>query len=117
MKENENPDSGLETLLLLDREVYPMDKGYWIKIEARRVDASDHIQHGIRYSLTLHDRNNTRIFGIDNAHGIKPRRKKFTGRKISWDHQHKINRVYRYEFESARQLLTDFWDEVHRILD
>lgn len=67
MKENENPDSGLETLLLLDREVYPMDKGYWIKIEARRVDASDHIQHGIRYSLTLHDRNNSRIFGIDKA--------------------------------------------------
>ncbi len=28
-------------------------RGYWIKIEARVVDASTDIPHGIRYSLTL----------------------------------------------------------------
>ena len=48
-------DPGLETLLELDGEVFPMENGYWTKIEAHRVSPSDQIPHGIRYSLSLHD--------------------------------------------------------------
>jgi hypothetical protein len=117
LKDRDPCGSELETLLSLDRELYPMDNGCWIKIEARRVEPGKHVQHGIKYSLTLHDRNNTRIFGIDNAHGIKPKRKKFAGRKTTWDHKHEENKVVPYEFESAGQLLNDFWEEVDRILN
>lgn len=71
-------DPTLETLLLLNGEIFPMDNGYWTKFEVYRVGANDHIPHGIRYSLTLHDRYNTRILGFDNAHAIKPKRKKYS---------------------------------------
>lgn len=70
---------GLEYLLALDGEIFPMENGYWTKMEARRVQASDKVPHGIRYSLTLHDWNNTRVLGYDNAHAVKPSRKKFGG--------------------------------------
>jgi hypothetical protein len=69
------PAVGLDNLLNLDGEIFPMDNGYWAKFEARRVPASPQMTHGIRYSLTLHDRNNTRVIGYDNAHAVKPHAK------------------------------------------
>ena len=107
----------LETLLDLDGEVFPMDNGYWTKFEARRVDPTKQIPHGIRYSLTLHNRNNIRILGFDNAHTFKPKRKKYGARKVTWDHKHKLKKVYNYEFESPSQLLVDFWEAVNKILE
>ena len=68
-------DASLETLLDLDGGIFLMDSGYWAKFEASRVEPAKQIPHGIRYSLTLHDRNNTRILGFDNAHGHKPKKK------------------------------------------
>jgi len=65
-------DVGLETLLLLNGEIYDQDNGYWIKIEAWRIEANEHVPHGIRYALTLHDRYGTRLLGFDNAHAVKP---------------------------------------------
>ena len=56
-------DASLETLLDLDGEIFPMDNGYWTKFEVSRIKPTEQIPHGIKYSLTLHDRNNTRIFG------------------------------------------------------
>jgi len=82
-------DKTLETLLDLDGEIFPMENGYWTKFEASRVTSTRQIPHGIRYSLTLHDRNNTRILGFDNAHAVKPKKKKYGARKITWDHKHK----------------------------
>jgi len=108
-------DIGLETLLSLDGEIFPMDNGFWTKIEVKQVECSEKIPHGIRYSLTLHDKNNHRIFGIDNAHGFRPRRKRYSAKKITWDHQHKKENVLPYEFESAEVLLTDFWAEVDKL--
>jgi hypothetical protein len=102
----------LETLLNLDGEIYPMEKGYWVKFEAKRVQASPERPHGLAYSITLHDRNNTRILGYDNAHAVKPKRKGFLARKITWDHRHKVEKVKTYDFTSAGQLLEDFWKEV-----
>lgn len=68
-------DETLSTLLDPDGEIFPMDNGYWTKFEAWRVDPEPHIPHGIRYSLSLHDRCNRRILGFDNAHAIRPAKK------------------------------------------
>ncbi len=76
---------GLKYLLELDGEIFPMDNGYWTKIEAKQVDSNEKNPHGIKYSLTLHDKNNTRIIGYDNAHGVKPDKTKFKAKKTEWD--------------------------------
>ncbi|MCM2359751.1 MAG: DUF6516 family protein [Geobacteraceae bacterium] len=107
------PTIGLENLLNLDGEI----NGYWTKFEVRRVTLSAQMPHGIRYSLTLHDRNNTRVLGYDNAHAVKASRKKFGAVKTTWDHAHRMNKVEPYEFESAEQLLEDFWNEVDRFVN
>lgn len=109
-------DSGLDVLLQLNGEIFPMENGYWTKIEAKIVDANEHIPHGIKYSLTLHDPNNTRIVGYDNAHGIKPKRKKYGAKRLVWDHRHERESVEPYEFDDAVQLLEDFWADVEKIL-
>jgi hypothetical protein len=76
----------LEALFNLNGGIFPMENGYWAKFEAYQVEPSKQIPHGVKYSLSLHDRNNVRVLGFDNAHGIKPRRKKYGARKITWDH-------------------------------
>jgi hypothetical protein len=106
----------LETLLNLNGEVFPMENGCWTKFEAYRVELSERIPHGISYSLTLHDKNNRRVIGFDNAHAVKPKRKKYGARKMTWDHKHQQEKVFSYEFESAGQLLVDFWEAVEAYL-
>lgn len=109
--------TGLETLLDLDGTVFRLQKGYWVKFSVRLVTPNTHIPHGVSYSLSLHDRNNNRILGFDNAHGCQPpRRKKFSGRKVTWDHKHRNEKILAYEYDSAVQLMEDFWAEVDRIV-
>ena len=115
MRHSKKVDAGLATLLEMDGEVYPMDNGYWTKIEVRQVEPNKKIPHGIKYSLTLHDKNNMRILGYDNAHSIKPIRKKYRAKKTEWDHKHEKDKVKSYEFETAGQLLEDFWCDVDKI--
>ena len=64
----------------------------------------------------MHDRNNTRILGFDNAHGLKPKKKKYRARKVTWDHEHKMEKIRNYEFESSSQLIEDFWKAVDELL-
>lgn len=109
-------DFELENLLNLNGEVYLLENGYWTKFEVYRVEPDRHIPHGIRYSLSLHDSNKTRVLGFDNAHGIKTKRKGFGGRKVTWDHRHQMEKVSGYEFVSAGQLLEDFWVAVDELL-
>jgi hypothetical protein len=115
-KQISEEDASLETLLDLDGEIFPMDNGYWTKYEARRVTPTKQIPHGIRYSFTLHDRTNNRILGFDNAHIYQPKRKKYGSRKVTWDHQHNVETIRNYEFESSSQLMEDFWKPVEDIL-
>jgi hypothetical protein len=90
-----SPDLGLETLLDLDGSILEQESGYWIKIEAGQVPMSQHAPHGIRYSLTLHDKYGTRVLGYDNAHAVNtPKKFKFAGR-----------------------LLEDFFAEVDRVIE
>ncbi len=105
-------DHGLDALIALCGEQMHREDGYWWKIEAWQVHPSKHIPHGIRYNLTLHNQYNTRIFGIDNAHGIKiPRKGKVSGKKHAYDHQHRhaTDKGVPYDFISAYQLLQDFF--------
>lgn len=99
--------------------VYPYENGYWVKFEARKTNTTNQKPHGISYSLTLHDRNNSRILGYDNAHKYKPPKKgrnKYKAKKITWDHKHFREKIESYEFESASQLLDDFWKEAQKIV-
>jgi hypothetical protein len=82
----------IEYLLNLNGEIFPMENGCWSKFEAYQAEPNKHIPHGIRYSLSLHDKHNTRVLGFDNAHAIKPKKKKYGARKVTWDHEHQEER-------------------------
>ena len=36
---------------------------------------------------------------------------------MAWDHQHHQEKIVPYEYESAAQLLEDFWNEVELFID
>lgn len=112
-------DTGIVTLLDLHDQIIDQGQGYWLKIEAWRVEPTAEIPHGIRYSLTLHEPYGKRILGYDNAHAVKPPNKyKYAGRKLTYDHKHRhrSDTGVPYEFQDAHQLLTDFFVDVDRIL-
>lgn len=112
-------DSGIVTLLELHGEILAQDDGYWIKIEAWRTAPSEGVPHGVRYSLTLHEPYGKRILGYDNAHAAKPpRRLRYSGLRMPYDHKHRHadDEGVPYEFRDAHQLLSDFFEEVDRVL-
>ncbi len=110
-------DYSLEYLLNLDGFEFTYESGYWYKIEIKRIQITKERPHGIKYSLTLHDKYNKRVFGMDNAHGIKIS-KKLTGRVVMYDHLHKnkADKGTLYEFENAEKLLQDFFNHIDQIL-
>ena len=88
-------------------------------MEAKRVESSEAVPHGIRYSLTLHNKFGTRVLGYDNAHAVRPPKKfKFAGRRLPYDHRHRTSsdKGVPYEFESPQRLLEDFFAEVDRVI-
>ena len=112
-------DTAIDTLLDLNGSILDQGNGYWIKLEAWRVEASDQIPHGIRYSLTLHEPYGNRVLGYDNAHAVKPPKKfKYAGRILAFDHKHRhaSDKGVPYEFKDAQQLLEDFFADVDRTL-
>jgi hypothetical protein len=112
-------DSGLKYLLELDGNIEVQnDAGYWIKIEVCRVSASPDRPHGIKYSLTLHSPEGDRLIGFDNPHAVKSSRSKHAGKRYPYDHRHRhsSDEGVLYEFQSAYQLLSDFYEEVDRVL-
>jgi hypothetical protein len=107
----------LSYLLDLDGEILVQAGGYWVKIEARKCEMSPQIPHGIRYSLTLHDRYGKRALGFDNAHAAPKRRGGFSARRIEYDHWHPDRRAIEvYEFIDAGKLLEDFFAAVDQVL-
>lgn len=112
-------DYALDTLLSLHGTKYEYPCGYWIEIIAYRVEASVNRPHGIRYSLTLHDHHNQRVYGMDNAHAPHcPRRRMSRALVRRWDHEHKTmtDKGTRYDFVNAAQLMAHFYAEVEKIL-
>lgn len=112
-------DPGLTTLLDLDGEILNQGNGYWVEIRAWTVEPTKSIPHGLRYSLSLHDRSGTRIMGFDNAHVAKaPKGFQYAGRRLPYDHRHRhaSDKGVPYGFKDAYQLLKDFFEEVDRVL-
>ncbi|MCL2645357.1 MAG: DUF6516 family protein [Betaproteobacteria bacterium] len=112
-------DAAIDTLLDLNGSILDQGNGYWIKLEAWRVEETDKIPHGIRYSLTLHEPYGDRILGYDNAHAVKPpKRFKYAGRILAFDHKHRhaSDNGVPYEFKDTQQLLEDFFADVDRVL-
>lgn len=112
-------DHGIDTLLDLNGTVVVQGNGYWFKIEARQIDPTAEVPHGIRYSLTLHEPGGSRILGYDNAHAVKPSKKfKYAGRILPYDHKHRnsSDEGVPYGFQDAHQLLTDFFADMDRVL-
>jgi hypothetical protein len=105
-------DYSLELLLDLDGTYIEVGLGFWVKIEARIIEENTiNKPFGIKYSLTLHAANGERVLGYDNAHGL------FNKKPFAPDdHIHKQNKIFRYEFISAEDLLKDFWNDVNLIL-
>ena len=103
-------DHEFEALLALDGYAYRFAAGYEVKIEVKRRPVTPQRPHGVKYSLTLHDPEGRRIFGIDNAHGVR--------RRVAFDHRHvhAPRKVVPYEFRGPARLLEDFYREVERIL-
>lgn len=105
----------LAALLDLDGECFRLEAGYWTKIEVRLVTPTSSVPHGIRYSLTLHDRSGQRILGFDNAHRVRSRVRSAASR-IERDHRHDLAGVSSYAFESPGRLLNDFWAAVNEVI-
>jgi hypothetical protein len=104
-------DHELEFLLSLDGQEFRFRGDYRVKLEARRVKTAAERPAGIKYSLTLHDPDGHRVYGLDNAHGIR--------RQRAYDHRHVygVRKMAPYEYRGAAMLLEDFYREVERILE
>ena len=112
-------DYGLDTLLDLDGVVIEQALGHWIKFDVAITEVTPERPHGIRYSLTLHNKFGHRVMGYDNAHAVKlPKKFKYAGRKIEYDHHHRYpsDKGIPYEFQDAYQLLQDFFESVDEYL-
>jgi hypothetical protein len=122
MISKESKETGLDYLLGLDGNIeFQNDDGYWVKMEVTRVAATPERPQGIRYSLTLHAPDSTRLIGFDNAHGgVKPQGShyKHAGIRYPYDHRHRhaTDVGVLYEFDTAYQLVSDFYAEVDRVL-
>jgi hypothetical protein len=114
-----NYKNDINILLDLDGIIIEQAGGYWTKFEAQRTaEITEGRPHGIRYSLTLHDRYGNRIIGFDNAHAVKIKRKdKHECRQYDHRHRHAKDEGTLYEFVDAHQLLKDFWKEVDKTLN
>ena|SRR5665213_2905749 len=105
-------DDDHETAVLLSLDGYEFQfvRGYRVKIEARQAEATTGRPFGIKYSLTLHDPEGRRIYGLDNAHGVR--------RRLEFDHRHVYGqrRLVAYSYRGPIELLEDFYREVERLL-
>ena len=98
-----------DLLLLVERAgVYPMECGWQVVIRADWVDSTPQQPHGPDYALIVQDERGNRIFGYDNSHA-------YDGAVAEdlWDHEHRVHQAGRrfpYEFTSAAELITRFFE-------
>ena len=82
-------DHGLEFLLAFDGRIHHLEKGYWLKFEITRGEATRNRPHGLSYSFTLHAPDGTRLVGFDNAHDVPAKGSRFRRRGQTTDHWHR----------------------------
>ncbi len=111
-------DHGLEFLLGFNGRIHHLEKGYWLKFEITRVEATAERPHGLSYSFTLHAPGGTRLVGFDNAHDVASRGSRFKRRGKASDHWHRTDKDpgRPYVFKDAETLIDQFFDEVDRVL-
>ena len=110
-------DSGLDTLLDLHGQTLFVDElGHWVKFIVLRTEVTPERPHGLKYSLTLHAPDGTRLVGFDNAHPVTGRRGPGRRKQRESDHMHGLRRLRPYEYRDAVALLADFWKEVDKVL-
>jgi hypothetical protein len=109
-------DRSLDTLLLLDGETFIVESRFWVKFVVKQVPVSFEKPHGLDYSLTLHDGENKRLLGFDNAHPVSEGTGPGAPTRIEYDHKHKGARIRFYFYADAATLLNDFRTEVDLIL-
>jgi len=109
----------LPLLLDLDGTHIGIGTQYWVKIKAWLIEPDEMRPHGIRYELTLHDEDNRRILGFDNAHAVKRPGGKFVEQPRAYDHRHRgeNDTGVPYNYTTAGKLVEDFWDAVFNALD
>jgi len=103
-------DGGLERLLGYDRRRYWLSNGWSLRIRVWRTTLTASWPQGLRYALTLHDVDGSRILGFDNAHGTARRHQPF-------DHEHRVGRLadpVPYDFTDPDMLLADFFKAARR---
>jgi hypothetical protein len=116
--EPRDPDPAADVLLDLDGQVFVVDsKGeYVVRFSVRRVDRTPERPHGLKYSLTLHGPDGSRLVGFDNAHTVRKSHGPGGKSPTAYDHKHKTDAIRPYRFRDAGTLLEDFWAEVDRVL-
>lgn len=102
-------DEGMARLLAYHRRRWWLTNGWSVWCRVRIVPPTAARPHGIRYSLTLHDIDGSRILAYDNAHAVP--------QAVEHDHWHKFRRMGRripYRFVDADTLVADFFTAVRR---
>ncbi|PYR45916.1 MAG: hypothetical protein DMF89_23855 [Acidobacteria bacterium] len=105
-------------MLAFNGRIHHLEKGYWLKFDITRVQATPERPHGLSYSFTLHAPGGTRLVGFDNAHDVRAAGSRFKHRGIVTDHWHRTEKDpgRPYVFKDAETLIDDFFDEVERVL-
>jgi Family of unknown function (DUF6516) len=118
MMKGRGRDSDDDVLLDLDGQVFVVDtKGqYWVRFSVRRAPAAPDRPHGLRYSLTLHGPDGSRLVGFDNAHAVRESQGPGGKSQGPRDHRHRMETIRPYRFKDAATLLEDFWAEVDGVL-
>lgn len=103
------PDAAMRRLLDYDRRRYWLVNGWSIRFRIAEIAATPARPHGIKYAVTLHDVDGTRLLGFDNSHGVP--------RAQTYDHRHRFRRAAElvpYDFQGADELICDFFAAVEQ---
>ena len=110
-------DPALDTLLDLHGETLFVDgSGHWVRFMVVQTEETLERPHGLRYSLTLHAPDGSRLVGYDNAHQVVARQRFAIQRRRTFDHRHRLHTTRPYDYKDAATLLRDFWSEVDAVL-
>jgi hypothetical protein len=111
-------DPTAEVLLDLDGQVFVVNAKarYWVRFSVSRVDSTPERPHGLKYSMTLHGPDGSRLIGFDNAHPVRESSRPGGKGRGPLDHKHRMETVRSYRFKDAATLLEDFWAEVDKLL-
>ncbi|MSQ72921.1 MAG: hypothetical protein EXR27_16755 [Betaproteobacteria bacterium] len=115
---NQESERSIEWLLDYEGRVHVFEGGYYVKFEFRKVAEQATVPHRIKYSMSLHAPDGTRLMGFDNAHPVERKAGAMKRRSAAADHWHRDeNDSGRpYTFIDVQTLLEDFEKEVERKL-